>query len=45
MKMKKLVILIVTALLAVPGFAQIEPVYTSSDQVSKSSVIDQQPNR
>ena len=31
MKMKKLVILIVTALLAVPGFAQIEPVYTSSD--------------
>ena len=31
MKMKKLVILVVTALLAVPGFAQIEPVYTSSD--------------
>ena len=31
MNMKKLVILIVTALLAVPGFAQIEPVYTSSD--------------
>lgn len=29
--MKKLVILIVTALLAVPGFAQVEPVYTSSD--------------
>ena len=31
MKMKKLVILAVTALLAVPGFAQVEPVYTSSD--------------
>ena len=31
MKMKKLVILAVTALLAVPGFAQIDPVYTSSD--------------
>ena len=31
MKMKRLVILTVTALLAVPGFAQIDPVYTSSD--------------
>ena len=31
MKMKKLVILAVAALLAVPGFAQVEPVYTSSD--------------
>ena len=31
MRMKKLVIMVVTALLAVPGFAQIEPVYTSSD--------------
>ena len=29
--MKKLVVLAVAALLAVPGFAQIEPVYTSSD--------------
>lgn len=29
--MKKLILLAVAALLAVPGFAQIEPVYTSSD--------------
>ena len=31
MRMKKLVIMVVTALLAFPGFTQIEPVYTSSD--------------
>ena len=39
MKMKKLVILIVTALLAVPGFAQIEPVYTSSDGKAMFDIV------
>ena len=39
MNMKKLVILIVTALLAVPGFAQIEPVYTSSDGKAAFDVL------
>ena len=39
MNMKKLVILIVTALLAVPGFAQIEPVYTSSDGKAMFDIV------
>ena len=39
MKMKKLVILVVTALLAVPGFAQIEPVYTSSDGKAMFDIV------